>query len=288
MAEGAEPELTVPVRYLHRQVGTIACGPALDSRRTAENRALLDLLAHEAALAVHNIALARDLTEHVETVHAQAAELAASRARIVMAQEVERRRLERDIHDGAQQELVAMMAKLRIARELVGRDPESAVATLEEIQRDAGAALVGIRELAQGIHPSVLGDAGLVAAIEDRSARLPLDVSVLADEATRASRFPNPIEGAAFFVVSEALANVLKHAGATRATVAVNRRNGSLTVEVADDGRGFEPGQRSGDGLTHLADRVGALGGTLHLRSSPGTGATVTATLPVADDLDQG
>ncbi len=288
VAEGAAPDLTVPVRYLDQRVGTIECGPALDPRRASEGRALLDLLAHEAALAVHNIGMALALTEHVETVNAQAAELTASRARIVLAQESERRRLERDIHDGAQQELVAMMAKLRIARELVGRDPEGAVATLEEIQRDAGAALVGIRELAQGIHPSVLGDAGLVAAIEDRTARLPLEVSILADQATRAGRFPNSIEGAAFFVVSEALANVLKHAGATRATVTVARRDGALTVEVGDDGRGFEPAQRNGDGLTHLADRVGALGGTLHLRSSPRAGATVTAILPIGPDIDDG
>lgn len=195
-------------------------------RRSGESRALLDLLAHEAALAVHNIALALALTEHVETVNAQAAELVASRARIVMAQEAERRRVERNIHDGAQQELVAMIAKLRIARELVGRDGAGAVDTLEELQRDAQAALRGIRELAQGIQPSVLGDEGLVAAIEDRTARLPLEVSILADQATRAGRFPNSIEGAAFFVVSEALANVLKHAGATRATVAVTWRDG--------------------------------------------------------------
>ncbi|HEY3239078.1 MAG TPA: histidine kinase, partial [Acidimicrobiia bacterium] len=252
VAEGAEPDLAVPVAYLDQRVGTIECGPALDSRRTGESRALLDLLAHEAALAVHNIDLARALTEHVETVDAQAAELVASRARIVMAQEAERRRLERNIHDGAQQELVAMMAKLRIARELVGRDPEGAVHTLEELQRDAGEALVGIRELAQGIHPSVLGDEGLVAAIEDRSARLPLEVSILADQATRASRFPNSIEGAAFFVVSEALANVLKHAGASRATVAVTRWNGALRVEVADDGcGGADPA--GGSGLRGLA-----------------------------------
>ncbi len=267
MAADAEPDLSVPVMHLDRRMGTIECGPALDRRPASERQALLDLLAYEAALA---------------------AELAASRARIVSAQEAERRRVERDIHDGAQQELVAMIAKLRIARELAGRDQEAALATLEELQRDAQSALRGIRELAQGIHPSVLGDQGLVAAIEDRTARLPLQVSVIAEPATRASRFPNPIEGAAFFVVSEALANVLKHAGATRATVGISRQNGTLIVEVGDDGCGFDPGQPRGDGLTRLADRVAALGGRLSVRSSPGSGAVVTAVLPAGAQHDAG
>ncbi|MGH9042420.1 MAG: sensor histidine kinase [Acidimicrobiia bacterium] len=275
--------LTVPVTHGGTALGRIECGPPLDSRRPSERRALLDLLAHEAGLAVHNLVLAQALTEQVRTVDAQAAELVASRARIVLAQDAERRRVERDIHDGAQQELVAMIAKLRVARELVGRDPQSAVATLEELQGDAQAALRGIRELAQGIHPSVLADQGLVAAVEDRSARLPLEVVVVADDATRNRRFPDPVEAAAFFVVSEALANVLKHAGAGRATVAFSGRDGSLVVEVRDDGRGFDPGDHEGSGLTHLADRVGALGGRLEVHSAPGAGATVTATLPTGE-----
>jgi signal transduction histidine kinase len=264
---GEIAHLTVPVVHGDVTVGRIECGPALDARRLSERRALLDLLAHEAGLTVHNLA--------------QAEELVASRARIVMAQDTERRRVERDIHDGAQQELVAMIAKLRIARELIRRDPDTAVGTLEELQGDAQAALHGIRELAQGIHPTVLSDQGLVAAIEDRSARLPLEVSVVADPGTRAARYPDPVEGAAFFVVSEALANVLKHAGATRATVTLGQQDGTLVVEVTDDGRGFEPAGQRGSGLIHLTDRVGALGGTLRVRSSVGSGATVTAALPV-------
>lgn len=286
LAEAGTAELVVPVAWAGKAVGTMECGPALDSRRPSERRALLDLLAQEAGLAVHNLALAAALSEHVATVDAQAAELAASRARIVEAQEAERRRVERDIHDGAQQELVAMIAKLRIARELTGRDPAQALATLEEVQQDAQAALRGIRELAQGIHPSALADQGLVAAVEDRTARLPLDVSVVADQAARASRFPNAIEGAAFFVVSEALANVLKHAGATAARVTISRRDGTLVVEVRDNGCGFDPAHRHGDGLTRLADRVGALGGRLDVESSPGSGAVVTAALPAGGHVD--
>jgi signal transduction histidine kinase len=278
---GEVSHLTVPVVHGGVTVGRIECGPALDARRPSERRALLDLLAHEAGLAVHNSLLAGALAEHVRTVDAQAAELAASRARIVLAQDAERRRVERDIHDGAQQELVAIIAKLRVARELVGRDPATAVATLEELQGDAQAALRGVRELAQGIHPSVLADQGLVAAVEDRSARLPLEIVVVADEATRSGRFPDPVEVAAFFVVSEALANVLKHAGAGRATVAFNRQDGHLAVEVRDDGCGFDPAEQRGRGLTHLADRVGALGGSLEVHAARGVGTTVTAALPI-------
>ncbi|HKY75328.1 MAG TPA: sensor histidine kinase, partial [Acidimicrobiia bacterium] len=277
------PQLTVPVTRGGVTLGQIECGPALDSRRQSERRALLDLLAHEAGLALHNFVLARALTEHVQTVDAQAAELAASRARIVLAQDAERRRVERDIHDGAQQELVAMIAKLRVARELVGRDPESAVATLEGLQGDAQTALRGIRELAQGIHPSVLADQGLVAAVEDRSARLPLQVVVVANKATRGHRFPDAVEVAAFFVVSEALANVLKHSGAARATVTFSRLGLNLVVEVSDDGNGFVASQAQGNGLTYLADRVGAVGGNLQVRSEPGAGTTVAAVLPIPD-----
>ena len=285
---GEAPHLSVPVVHGGVTVGRIECGPALDSRRPSERRALLDLLAQEAGLAVHNVFLAQALTEQVQTVDAQAAELAASRARIVLAGDAERRRVERDIHDGAQQELVAMIAKLRVARELVRRDPEEAVATLEELQHDAQAALRGIRELAQGIHPSVLADQGLVAAVEDRSARLPLEIVVVSDEATRTERFPDPVEVAAFFVVSEALANVLKHAGAGRATVTFGRQNGALVVNVSDDGSGFDPAARDGSGLTHLADRVGAVGGTFQVDTAPGAGVAVTAVLPVAGDTHGG
>ena len=280
-AGGEVSQLTVPVAHAGVIFGRIECGPALDARRPSERRALLDLLAHEAGLAIHNALLAGALAEHVRTVDAQAAELAASRARIVLAQDAERRRVERDIHDGAQQELVAIIAKLRLARELVGRDPATAVATLEELQGDAQAALRGVRELAQGIHPSVLADQGLVAAVEDRSARLPLEIVVVADEAARSQRFPDSVEVAAFFVVSEALANVLKHAGADRATVAFSRQDGHLAVEVRDDGCGFDPAEQGGSGLTHLADRVGALDGSLEIHSARGAGTTVTATLPI-------
>ena len=280
---GEVPHLSVPVTHGEMTLGRIECGPALDFRRQSERWAFLELLAHEAGLAVHNLVLAGALTEQVRTVDAQAAELAASRARIVVAQDAERRRVERDIHDGAQQELVAIIAKLGVVRQLVERDTKEAVATLEELQGDARSALRGIRDLAQGIHPSVLADRGVVAAVEDRSARLPLPIAVVADEATRTERFPDPVEVAAFFVVSEALVNVLKHAGADQATVTFSRRDGTLTVDVRDDGCGFEPAARGGSGLTQLADRVGAVGGRLEIHSAPSAGATVTAVFPVPE-----
>jgi signal transduction histidine kinase len=175
-ADGEGPTVSVAMVHGDRRVGTIDCGPPLDRRLRPEDHQLLDLLAQETALAVHNVALAR--------------EVAASRARIVEAQDAERRRLERDIHDGAQQDLVAMILKVRLARDLVGRNPAEAVRALDDLARDARSALAGIREVAQGIHPSLLTDQGLVAAIEDRTDRVPLEVDVRADRDIRAIRLP--------------------------------------------------------------------------------------------------
>jgi DNA-binding NarL/FixJ family response regulator len=154
----ASPTLAVPVTHVDGRIGIIECGPPLEARLRPEDHHLLDLLARQAALSAHNIALARDLAGQVETVHAQAAELSASRARIVEAQESERRRLERNLHDGAQQELVAIMAKVRVVRDLLERDRAAADDMLEDVGRDARNALVGIREIAQGLHPSRVDD----------------------------------------------------------------------------------------------------------------------------------
>ncbi|MGQ0464745.1 MAG: sensor histidine kinase [Sporichthyaceae bacterium] len=240
-------------------------GPAAPPRRRGDRRQLRHLLAHEAALSAENLA--------------QATELAASRARIVEAAEAERRRLERDIHDGAQQELVAMMAKLRIALDQAGSD-SAAAPTLRDLQHDAKAALAGIRALAQGIHPAVLSDEGLVAAVHARTMRLPLSVEVLAEPELERTRFADAVEGGAFFVVSEALANVLKHSDAQRATVRLAVDDRLLRIEIVDDGAGFDPAAVTGNGLTRLADRVAGLGGSLQVDSGPG-GTTVRARIPV-------
>ena len=169
-----------------------------------------------------------------------------------------------------QQELVALIANLRLARNQLERDPAVADRTLAGLQEEAGRLLEDLRELARGIHPSVLSDHGLVEAVEGRATRMPIEVSVEADAAVRGARFSDDVEGAAYFVVSEALANVLKHSGADRATRAASAAaGGALELEVSDDGAGFDPGDAGGSGLANMSDRVEALGGRLIVRSPP-------------------
>lgn len=202
--------------------------------------------------------------------------------RLVRAEEAGRRRIERDIHDGVQQELVALIAKLRLARNQLQRDPALAERTLGELQADARQALQDLRELARGIHPPLLSDHGLLAAVEARTARLPLEVSVEPD-GVAGVRYAPEVEGAAYFLVCEGLANALKHAQARRVAVRLAEQECRLCVEVADDGRGFDPEATAGSGLRGLADRVEALGGTLRVLSRPAEGTRLAAELPVRE-----
>jgi signal transduction histidine kinase len=206
-------------------------------------------------------------------VRAQLAEVRASRVRIVEAADNERRRLERDLHDGAQQRLVAMSLKLSLAQ--VGADP--AVGTpLAQAQDDVEVALAELREFARGVHSSVLREDGLDAAMEALVRRASLPVEVVGEVGMR---LPDSIELAAYYFVSEALTNVAKHARASRATVTLRRLAGSLTVIVSDDGVGGAEAAR-GSGLGGLADRLAALDGALVVKSSPDGGTTLSATIP--------
>jgi len=202
-------------------------------------------------------------------------ELQESRARIVEASYAERRRVERDLHDGAQQRLVALGLQLQVVRARIADDPEGAAELLAEAGRELSAATEELRELARGIHPPVLTDRGLIPALEALASRAPLPVEVVARNGGRA---PEAVEAAAYFVVSEALTNVARHAHAASATVRVERAGGRLEVEVEDDGRGGAD-LGAGSGLRGLADRVGALGGTLAV-SSDGGGTIVRVSLP--------
>ena len=193
-------------------------------------------------------------------------ELRESRARIVEAGYAERRRVERDLHDGAQQRLVAVALQLRLVRSKLQSDPAGATGLLDEAAHELADATEELRELARGIHPPVLTDRGLVAALEALAKRAPLPVTVEAREAERA---PEAVEAAAYFVVSEALTNVARHARAGMAVVRVERRDGLLCVEVADDGTGGA-NVSGGSGLRGLADRVGALDGALEVESPAG------------------
>jgi signal transduction histidine kinase len=204
-------------------------------------------------------------------------DLAASRARLVEAADTERRRLERNLHDGAQQRLVALAVALRLVERRLDTDPEAARAGLHEAVAELQLSLAELRELARGIHPAVLTERGLAVALEGLAARcnLPVNLEVRLD-----GRLPEPVEAAAYYVVAEALANVAKYARASVADVTVEHDDGGLRVAVTDDGVGGAT-PSGGSGLRGLSDRVAALGGELDLASPSGRGTTVRASIPI-------
>ena len=205
-------------------------------------------------------------------------EVRASRARIVEAADAARRRLERDLHDGAQQHLVALALNLRFARSQLETRPVETAELLDEALAGAQRATDDLRELARGLHPAVLTERGLGPALQLLADRAPITVELSADIPTR---LPGPVEIAAYFVASEALTNVVKHAGPARAQITVARRDGTAVVEVADGGVGGVE-TSSGSGLRGLEDRVGALDGRLEVESRPGAGTRVRAAIPCA------
>jgi signal transduction histidine kinase len=209
-------------------------------------------------------------------LHAKMEELRASRARIVEAGDATRRQLERDLHDGAQSRLVALALMLRSARKRAEGD-EQLAGLLDRSIEELQLGLQELRELARGIHPAVLTERGLEPALQSLVARAPVPVTV---EAPAGERLPGPVESAAYFVVSEGLTNVAKYSQATHATVMVERVNGHVTVEVADDGVGGADAS-NGSGLRGLSDRIAALDGTLSLESPTGRGTRLRAKIPV-------
>jgi signal transduction histidine kinase len=246
------------------RVGAIIHDPTV-----LEDPDLLDAVGAAAALA-----LRREQLEH--ELRAKVQELEQSRARMIRFGMAERRRLERDLHDGAQQRLVSLALDLRLARDMVGQNPRQAEKILDGAADELGQALEELRELARGIHPALLSDRGLDPAVETLARRAPVPVQV---EAQLGDRVPEPVELAAYFVVSEALTNVVKYANASQARVRVEQVNGRVVVEVADDGvGGAEPGR--GSGLRGLADRISALGGNFEVDSAPGTGTRIRASIP--------
>jgi signal transduction histidine kinase len=221
------------------------------------------------ALSAENEQLNAELRAKVE-------ELRASRARIVEAGYAERRRVERDLHDGAQQRLMALTMNLRLARDKLEGDPAATVELLDEAMEELAAATAELRELARGIHPVVLSDRGLAAALGGLAERSPVPVRIVE---TPSERLPSPVESATYFVVAEALTNVARYAEANGASVRVGRQNGVLEIEVRDDGVGGAD-LDAGTGLRGLEDRVAALEGSFAVRSKPGEGTIVEARIP--------
>jgi len=231
----------------------------------------IEAVSRGAALAFENARLEAE-------VRAKVAELQASRARIVEAADAARRVIERNLHDGAQQNLVSLALKLRMARARVETDPRAAIEILDGASAELEQTLAELRELARGIHPAVLSDRGLDAALLALAHRTPLPVEV--GEMPR-DRLPEPVEAAAYYVVAESLTNVVRYADASRAKVDITRENGCVRIRISDDGvGGADPSQ--GSGLKGLADRIAALDGSLALESPVGRGTTVEVEIPCA------
>jgi signal transduction histidine kinase len=276
-----DPALVVPLAQAGTVLGYIECGQRQDGPLLEEDRRLLTSLAGQAATALRNLQLTAELSARLAVIRSQAAALTASRARVLQAQDTERQRIQRDLHDGVQQDVVVLTAKLALARERLRRGDPRADEPLAELQRDLGDMLAHLREFAHAIHPPVLADQGLLEAIEAQAARLPIEVVIQADPALRGVRYPPHIEATTWFVVSEALTNVVKHAGAARVLVALTQPDGHLAVEVRDDGCGFDQGAVHGLGLAGLADRISIANGALRIDSQPGRGTTLCAEVPL-------
>jgi signal transduction histidine kinase len=259
------PERTVTVLERHgERIAALMHDPAL-----AEDPALLNSVSTAAGLALENERLLADLRAQLE-------ELRESRARIVQAGDTERRRLERNLHDGAQQRLVSLALALALAESKVEQEPPTAVELLQAARSELTTALAELRELARGIHPALLTERGLGYAVSALAERAPFHVGL---ELELEQRPAPPIEAAAYYVVAEALTNVAKYAHATTATVTVDRKDGLLRVQIADDGVGGAEAS-AGSGLRGLDDRVQAVGGTLRVNSPAGQGTLIIAELP--------
>jgi signal transduction histidine kinase len=260
----------VPVRYQGELLGMVAVMKREDITPT-ETRLVNDL-AHEAGLAFKNERLTAELSQRLE-------ELTVSRQRLVTAQDTERRRIERNLHDGAQQDLIALKLKLAAAQGTACSDPQQTQEMLQDLVTDVGNAVETLRELARGIYPAVLADLGLAAALDAQAARSPLTVEVHADSI---HRYPPEVEAAVYFCCLEALQNAVKHAQAATMVINVEESDGELCFTAVDNGRGIDVASaRRGSGIQNMTDRMAALHGSLDLGTAPDGGTRVSGRLPV-------
>jgi signal transduction histidine kinase len=262
----------VEVRHQGEVLGALSLSKRPGEALTPVEENLVAHLAAQAGLVLKNVGLTADL-------QARLAELRASRQRLVGAQDEERRRLERNLHDGAQQHLVAIKVKLGLVEMLATTNPERARVALTELKGDADEALETLRDLARGIYPPLLADRGLPAALESQARKATVPVTV---EAGGVGRYSQEIEAAVYFCCLEALQNLQKYARATRAVIRLCPGDGALRFEVVDDGVGFDVATtRKGSGLTNMVDRLEAVGGGVDVSSSPGSGTSLRGWLPV-------
>jgi signal transduction histidine kinase len=261
-------ETTVAVVHQGQELGALSVTmPASDPMDPSKQKLIEDLAA-QAGLVLRNVRLIE--------------ELRASRQRLVAAQDDERRKLERNLHDGAQQQLVALAVQLKLAEQMAGTNTDKERELLARLGSQANAALEDLRDLARGIYPPLLADKGLAAALETQARRAAVPTTVTVDGL---GRYAQQIESAVYFCTLEALNNVAKYAEATSAVVRLSQSNGHLEFEVTDDGRGFDADAASyGTGLQGMADRLDAIGGKLRVESTRGIGSTVTGRVSVGED----
>ncbi|HEY6650728.1 MAG TPA: histidine kinase [Actinomycetota bacterium] len=276
-----DADRVAPVRHQGELLGAIAVTKPASEPLAASEAELVDRLAEQAGLVLANARLTADLEARLMQIAQQAADLRSSRQRIVAAQDEERRRLERNIHDGAQQHLVALAVKLRLAKTALQKDPELGRRMLEEIQGEVDAALDTLRSLVLGIYPPLLEEQGIAAALAAQYVRSSLPVRM---EADGIGRYPIELEAAVYFCALEALQNAAKYANATAITIAFRERDGALEFSVADDGGGFDPGSNgTGTGIQGMRDRMAVFGGDAEIESSPGRGTIVRGRVPVSE-----
>jgi signal transduction histidine kinase len=259
-----DSEISVPVVHQGALLGAISITMPKDEPLRPAGQQLVTDVASQAGLALANAGLIEDLR--------------ASRQRLVTAQDEARRRLERNIHDGAQQDLVALAIKLQLAETTVAADPAQSGPVFGDLKADAAGALENLRDLARGIYPPLLADLGLAAALNAQASKSPLPVTV---EADAIGRFGQDTEAAVYFCCLEALQNTAKYAHATQARICLQAHNGTLSFAVSDDGTGYDARHTPmGSGLRNMADRLAALSGQLEVRSAPRQGTTITGHLP--------
>jgi len=249
-----------------------------DSFTDEDDRVLTDL-ARQVGLAFHNAQLDSALQNTLDELRAQAEALRESRARIVASGDAERRRLERNLHDGAQQNLVALAVSLRLTRDVIAEDPAAAAELLDQLAEDLKVTISELRDLAHGIYPPLLADSGLGKALEAAASRSPLAVAV---SAAGTGRYSPDIEAAVYFCCLEALQNAAKHAPGATVTIRLWEESGGLLFAVTDDGPGFDSrSARNGHGYINMADRLGAFGGAVRWQSEPGHGVSVQGSVPL-------
>jgi signal transduction histidine kinase len=270
--DAIDADEVVPVTHQGELLGALAIAKDRAEPVTGADRRLLADLAAQAGIILRNARLTAELQARLDEISVRAEQIRESRRRIVATQDQARRRLERDIHDGAQQHLVALAVKLNLAKTMAERKPERAGAMLDQLDGEMGDALETLSDLARGIYPPLLRERGIAAALEARGGSVPFELSVIDRTSARADE---ATEAAVYFCCLEALQNVAKYAGATNVTVELDDVEG-LSFSVNDDGRGFDPGAvEGGSGLQGMSDRLAAVGGVVEIDSDPGRGTTV-------------